>query len=202
MLRNLTRRLSMRWVAPPRVLFQAMCSSQIGPIEDISGSIEEILLQDLDFPDYYVNWAHPEDYKIISQPIKPEFIFHSLVFNTHARLLLRASVQLEESSFMALTFVVNTGAPKPFYFSEKALPILMDRNLVHSVKDTSGGPYVNVNGRNATCEQSPYKHRHANLMGLEMTARLGLHISEDRENNKAVKFGFNQWPASGFFALK
>ena len=167
-------------------------------MEDPAGTFGEILLTESDFPDYFINWAHPEDYKITKKPIIPEYIFHQQKLGTHARLLFRCSFELAPNTFTTMTFVVDTGAPKPFYFAAKAMDILKGREMVHGLSDVPLA-YLKVNGRNAIIEETPYIHKWANLLGLNMITRLGLAVTEndDREGS----FVFTKMPQP-FFSLK
>jgi hypothetical protein len=69
----------------------------------------DLLLQEYDFPDNYVNMAHPDDGIVQDDPITPQFIQHSR--RGHFRMLVRISLRLGEKSFVPYTFVCDTGAP-------------------------------------------------------------------------------------------
>ena len=43
------------------------------PVTPIS---QELLLTDEDFPSYFINKSHPDDYKLSDRPIEKELIFH------------------------------------------------------------------------------------------------------------------------------
>lgn len=72
---------------------------------------DEMLLTDEDFPNINVNMAHPKDYIIRSTPIQKEYIFHQHQ-GRHPCLHLRISIKLAEERFVAISFVLDTGAPK------------------------------------------------------------------------------------------
>lgn len=48
---------------------------------------EELLLTDADFPDNYVQKAHPDDYKIVAAPLAAQYTYFQK--SHHNRLLLR-----------------------------------------------------------------------------------------------------------------
>ena len=67
-----------------------------------------IILNDSDFPTYYKNQAHPNDYIISNVPII-ENIFNDR--KHHWRILLRISFKISEDNYLPVTFVCDTGAP-------------------------------------------------------------------------------------------
>ena len=78
------------------------------------------------------------------------------------------------------------------------MQMLREKSLIHSVPDVPIG-YLKVNGRNAVIDETPYKHKWANLLGLTMITRLGLSVAED--DNKHGMFTFTKIP-QGYFILE
>lgn len=64
---------------------------------------ETILLQESDYPDYFVDKHHPDDYKITKEPIRPEHIYHLKA--DHNRVMVRLSTQIGPDMFIPITFI-------------------------------------------------------------------------------------------------
>lgn len=79
---------------------------------------EDILLQDEDFPESYINMQHPSDYIQVSAAFK-DFICHSRL-GRHNRLIVRLCWKLSDSAYLPISFVCDTGAPSHLYLSNKA----------------------------------------------------------------------------------
>lgn len=147
-------------------------------MDESAEGMGDILLSDADFPETYVNWAHPEDYIPVDKPFKPEYMYHHSASYKHARLLMRACFEIITSKkFLPMTFVLDTGAPKPLYLSEKALPLFTKESLLKVDKEMMV-QYTQIYGRNYVVEPMPCKHRWANLMGLPLLMKMGLTLRE------------------------
>lgn len=140
--------------------------------EDSNDSREDRLLTRYDFPDNYINFAHPQDYVASRTPIQKEMIFHHRD-GRHARLLFRVSLQLDRDRFMPMTFVCDTGAARHFLFGSKALQVLHDERILKYDSDLDQ-TYLEVFGRKAPVDPTPELHDPANKIGLRMLLRLGL----------------------------
>jgi hypothetical protein len=68
---------------------ETMSVSSALMVEQDDAADADLLLQEFDFPENYVNMAHPDDGNITSTPITPEFIRHSR--RGHFRMLVRMS---------------------------------------------------------------------------------------------------------------
>ena len=134
----------------------------------------ELMLQESDFPDTYVNMAHPNDYISTKTSIQPEFIDHEGIFGHH-RLLLRVSFKLMDGMHVPFTFVVDTGAPFHFYLSDSPAAILKKGGRLLS---DSGQEYVEILGSKALVHATPTTHKPGNIMGLKMIKKLGLHVGD------------------------
>jgi hypothetical protein len=136
----------------------------------------ELLLQDADFPDNYINMQHPDDYSVLKQP------FIEYITNTYAhhyRLIIRACWKLSEDEYMPMSFVCDTGAPTALYLSEKAYKILSKHRRV--LEDDAGNVYANICGTGpAAVEPTPPGHAPANIIGLKLLLRLGLDLDPDK----------------------
>jgi hypothetical protein len=150
----------------------------IGILDDESEGMQDILLSDADFPRNYVNWAHPDDYIPIDKPFKPEYTYHHSTSYKHYRLLMRVCFELSESKkFLPMSFVLDTGLPKPLYLSEKAMSIFTSNGLLKLDKKMQL-QYIKIYDRNYVVEPIPYQHRWANLMGLPLLMKMGLVLRE------------------------
>lgn len=138
--------------------------------------VKQMLLCAEDFPPNYVNFAHPQDYHVSSQPIEPEHIF-SHRQGTHNRLLWRVSWDIGDGKFMPMTFMLDTGAPKQLYLSQPALSKLEEIGLLKIDEDTDAC-WVQLFGRKCGVERTPHGRDPANIIGLRMLLRLGLQLSE------------------------
>lgn len=155
-----------------------MSSDHLGLIDDdpITPVTEELLLTDKDFPAFYINKHHPDDYKISNTPIEKELIFHEYK-GGHNRLLLRCSIKLSDDLFCPMTFVLDTGAPK-VYMSAIGKSILAEYKLLINEEDL-GIDYVKFLGRKYIVEDTPEGHAPANILGLKTLCRWGLTMHDE-----------------------
>jgi hypothetical protein len=147
---------------------------------------EELLLHDEDFPNNYIDMAHPDDYKTVSH-FNPQFIFHTH-YGRHNRLIARAAWKTPDKKLIPMSFVCDTGAPSHIYLSTKALSILDENKLL--MKDERDTPYVKIHIDNdntfpATVEETPSVHKKANILGLKSLQKLHIYVIND-------KFSFNK----------
>ena len=148
-----------------------------------SNVIEELLLHDEDFPKNYVNMRHPEDYIIFAE-FKPQFICHSY-FGRHNRLIARVAWKVSDNVMIPMSFVCDTGAPSHLYLSTEAMEVLNNAKLL--LTDDKGTPYMKMHKNAsetfpATVEETPYVHKHANILGLKALKQLSLHLSGEAFN--------------------
>jgi len=135
-----------------------------------------------DFPDYYENMAHPNDYEKNQEPVNISYISHHKLY--HNRLILRISWKTSRGGYVPMSFVCDTGAPMHFYLSDAALECLKEAERIK--EDDLEVPFVMVFGKRATVQETPPGHRPGNIMGLLMLKRLGLVVKQD------------SWHLSGF----
>ncbi len=135
-----------------------------------------------DFPENFIDMAHPQDYLALDYPIPPEFIYHKN--GQYSRLILRISWNIN-NTYVPMSFVCDTSAPLHFYLSEKSMEVLekggrikpsvFDVNCVHM-------QYGGLNNCSivAAVKPTPQNFRPANLIGLAVLSKLGLRVDKDR----------------------
>lgn len=77
---------------------------------------EIVALQPADYPDDYVDCAHPTDYKLLPEPVT-EHINHQQFL--HSCLHIRLSFKVRDTFYLPMTFVIDTGAPRSMYLCKK-----------------------------------------------------------------------------------
>lgn len=98
-------------------------------IEQNDAADADLVLQEYDFPENYVNMAHPNDGTISSTPITPECIRHSR--RGRFRMLVRISLRLgDDDRFVPYTFACDTGVPIHMYLSEPATSVLEEADRI------------------------------------------------------------------------
>ena len=135
---------------------------------------ETILLHECDFPDYFENNQHPDDFKPRSSPIT-EYIFHRLT--DHNRIYLRICVKITETMFIPLTFICDTCAPSHIYISALTRRLISSR--INTDPDT-GINFLNINSRNFVVKPSPGHHPEINMIGLLALEKFGLCFREGK----------------------
>lgn len=134
------------------------------------------MLQEADFPDYFVDMAHPDDAKEVETAPGTQYIEHRGAFGHH-RLLARIWFNTKDDKYVSLTFVVDTGAPYHFYLSKKSVKILQKCGRL--LEDDAGREYMNILGKIAVVHPTPPSHEPGNIIGLKMIKILGLQIGEE-----------------------
>lgn len=139
---------------------------------------EELLLMNDDFPDYFIEKAHPNDYISLSHPLPVQYIYHKKQY--HNRLIVRITWQISQTSYIPISFVIDTGVPNGFYLSTKAFQCLEQRIRT----DDMDNQYVIIgNTKNQSkklmVSPTPYNHSPANIIGLKTLMFLGLELHEE-----------------------
>ena len=131
-----------------------------------------------DYPENFVDRQHPDDYKAISSPLPPEFIFHNDV-----RLFLRISFKAG-AEYIPMSFMLDTAAPSEIYFSFTALDAINNSLVVveHDNMIMSQIP-INFGGCVKKPEMfpvslTPRSKQPGNFIGLNGLMRLGLKLNE------------------------
>ena len=141
----------------------------------------DIMLHEADFPSYYKNKKHPDDYKNFSQPVQ-ELIWNDNLGHNN-RLLLRQSIKISDINYIPITFVCNTGATGLIYFNELSSLIFKDRIKY----DDFGTAYLIINDKNFPIRKTQEPHQDCNVIGIKALGKFELWM-RDRE------FGFNNLP--------
>lgn len=145
---------------------------------------EQLLLLPEVFPDYFINYAHPDDYKLKNGSIPSiEYIFNHR-HGKHNRLLARIPWKISDESHIMITWVIDTGAPKHIYVGKPAMDILEKYKIIKEDYDNNQ-MFVKINNKNTPVSSTPYSHDPANMIGLKMLTRLKLKLYE---NEKIVHF--------------
>ena len=150
-------------------------------MSDDNGGV--VLVTCLDFPRHFIDMHHPDDYKVQSEPISPEFIVHQA--GNHLRLIWRVSFRCA-TGYVPISFIVDTGGMNYFYFSEEAVMVLEENQVF--VRDDNGNNYVRMRFGDqivrASFEDSPTHAKPANLIGLKLLVKLQLQLGA----NHAFRF--------------
>ncbi len=145
-------------------------------MESTATSAADLLLQNADFPDNFINMQHHDDYKIVSEPFV-EYISHFV--GHHNRLIVRACWKVGSDAYVPVSFVCDTGAPMGLYLSDKASNTL--RSFDRIIEDEAGNEYADVHRAGKTAVQpTPPGHAPANIMGLRLLVKLSLELKEDK----------------------
>jgi hypothetical protein len=132
-----------------------------------------------DFPEHYVNMKHPEDYGIMDSAIRPEFIVHEV--GIHSRLIIRISWR-SGTKYVPMSFIVDTGVPFPFYFSETGSAIMRAHRLL--ISDENGNQFVQVHAPDGSARKfqymdTPSHFEPANLIGLRFLLHFPMLMTPD-----------------------
>ena len=138
---------------------------------------ETIILQKSDFPDFFVNKQHPDDFKIIRQPFT-EFIFHRKT--DHNRLILRICFKMTNNVYIPFTFILDTGALSQLYINDITRRLIKKRIEIDKETDIK---YVRICGKRMTVKQSPDNHPDTNILGLMALFHFGFQFTEDGDFN-------------------
>jgi len=131
-----------------------------------------VILHEADFPDYFINKNHPDDFKPSREPIK-ELIFHKL--QDHNRLILRISVKIRQGIYIPFTFVCDTGAPSHIYLNDITKRLIQNRIFY----DDSDNQVMTINGRNYSVKKSPELHKDTNIIGLLALIRFKMYFTDN-----------------------
>ena len=104
-----------------------------------------------DFPVHYVNMKLPQDYEIMDTAIQPEYTVHTN--GIHACLILRTSWR-SGTKYVPISFIVHSGAPFPFYFSEAGSAIMRAHRLL--ISDDNGNQFVQVHSLDGSSQNFQY----------------------------------------------
>lgn len=121
---------------------------------------ESVMLCPADFPDYYVDMHHPDDYKLSNTYIDPEMIYHEMP--DHNRCILRISIKIRNNIFTPVSFICDTGAPSYIYINTLTRRLIKEKIL----RDDAGTEFIYVNNRKMLVKPSPPAHPDTNIIGM------------------------------------
>jgi hypothetical protein len=157
-----------------------------------------LLLDHLDFPSNYKDFAQLDDYSPWKDPLPPEFINHRHHVGLHHRLILRISWRTEKA-YIPMSFIVDTGGCSGFELSEKAIWTLAHYGRMQKARNKQRmqvSVYFGNSDRDIeTCRRfeaavNPARANvaPANLIGLGVLSMFGLVV---HENYLGFKLGSN-----------
>ena len=131
-----------------------------------------LMLKPVDFPNYYVDFLHPDDYRITNEPFI-EKIFHKKKY--HNRLLIRICFKIDINSYLPITFILDINSSENLYLCQKARD-----NIGHLIKvDEFDTEYIKVfDTKNFTIDETPHIHHNVNIIGLMALNYLGFIIAD------------------------
>lgn len=135
---------------------------------------ETIMLYEADFPDYFIDKHHPDDYKIVRRPFV-EMIYHDGI--GHNRLLLRITFKIGENMYLPATLVCDTGACVGLYTNQLLRRMINNRIIIDKESSIS---YLNTSDGRLITSPTPAPHQDCNILGLRALCKFGLVLSEDR----------------------
>jgi hypothetical protein len=153
------------------------------------------MLSDFDYPwsfrgklPHSKRFAHPDDYKIDKQAIKPQFFLYkgekgrNRMF-IRTSFLLHEKTEKEDAKFTAATFLLDSGCCPHFNMCEELHSMLQHR----IVKDSAPFDYIKIHigGKDHDCEvcrDLPDIHEPANVIGLPMFFSLGMQFQATHIN--------------------
>jgi hypothetical protein len=150
-----------------------------------------------DFPSYFINRKHPQDYQLLDDPIDPECIYH--VDGPHRRLFLRVSFKCK-AGFIPVTFLLDTCFPLWFRLSGEAADVLQLHSVVMSddywgwyfINDNLGADYQCQPERKREmiiCDKTDTEYEPVNFIGLAALSKLGLNLYDSSfEINKKIRW--------------
>jgi len=147
-----------------------------------------IILHDADFPANFKNKDHPNDYIPVLNPTV-ELIYHKRRF--HSRLLARIPIKIDETTYIPITFVCDTGAPDFIFLSEKAKSVFSRRILVDELDNS----YMKIGDKKYTVNDTPSNHNNhdnVNILGLRILMKFGIYLFD---NDIDEGFSFTNLPS-------
>lgn len=116
------------------------------------------------------SYAHPDDYKIVQEPIRPDLFLYKI--GTRNRLFLRISIRLEERKFMSATFFLDSACCSYMRVQGDLLVRMKSRLQKSDISDD----YMEVSwGTTEKAKCTVLEHyTNLNVMGLPMFFLLGL----------------------------
>lgn len=145
-------------------------------LHDILQHPNEFGYTELDFPDSYVDMAHPQDLIEAPEPVQPELWYHRSAGPAHYRLLLRASFRLSSDVYSPMTFLCDTRLSGGFYFSPDAMSALTNARRI--LLSDLQSPYIQTAAGKIPVSETQLYFQPANLLGLHALQKFGLIVAE------------------------
>ncbi|KAJ7461465.1 hypothetical protein FB451DRAFT_1371204 [Mycena latifolia] len=127
-----------------------------------------------DFPEGWEAGQHPDDYKILSAPLKPE-----LFIKDGGRMWYRISIKISDAQYMPMSFLVVSGAPDALYLSSNTMEVLVKHKRVQGL-DSCRASMRLKNGLVIPVSEIPETHKPINLLGYWLIQKFGLDLNEER----------------------
>jgi hypothetical protein len=143
-------------------------------------SVRTIMLTNMDFPNNFVDMKYPDDYIPVADPTLQECTVHSC--DTYLRLIMRISWKID-GGFLPMSFILDTGAMSDVFLSKEGLAAFEKYKLVRrDGLDNRFAPlrFGKKNDQQMKCliQTTPENFEPANLIGLKLLLRLGLHLNK------------------------
>jgi hypothetical protein len=133
---------------------------------------DTLMLYEADFPDYFIDKHHPDDYIMSTTPIM-ELIYHNEP--DHNRLLLRISIKINNNMYIPATFVCDTGACVGIYTNSLLHRLISNR----IINDTDSGiKYIKTSVGKINTKFTPPPHQDCNIIGLKALCKFGLELND------------------------
>lgn len=145
-------------------------------LHDILEHSNDFGYTELDFPDSYVDMAHPQDLIEAPEPVQRELWYHRSADPAHFRLLLRASFRLSSNVYSPMTFLCDTRLSGGFYFSPDAMSALTNARRI--LMSDIHCPYIQTDAGKISVSETQQCFQPANLLGLRALQKYGLIVAE------------------------
>jgi hypothetical protein len=124
-----------------------------------------------------VQYAHPDDYKFDSHPIKPNVFIYKA--GGRQRLFLRASTKLDSTTFTTATYLFDTSCSVPLQISEYLNKKIRGRILKSDSADYIEFTMTNRVNNLTVHYNLPNVHKPANFAGLPLFFLLGVRFKHE-----------------------
>lgn len=133
---------------------------------------ETTMLQEVDFPDYYIDKRHPDDYIPVKKCFT-EYIYHSI--SDHNILILRICFKIGHKTYIPCSFICDTGAPTHIYINSTTRKMIKD--LIQ--KDELENEFLIIDNKRMMLKPSPSNNPDVNIIGLRSLSYFNLILKDD-----------------------
>lgn len=128
-------------------------------------------------------YAHKDDYKVTTTPIKPHVFLYRGSGGSRVRLFFRTSIKLNNDpsnlTFTTATFILDTGCCPHMNLSDELTELLADRIIEDDGREFYISTHIKeVKHQCIVKSDLPDQHKTANVMGLPMFFALGIAFPE------------------------